>query len=134
MRTLVEPLCKPHDVNKRFSKPCLVNLISKDTHLVFSLYLQLTLYHDYLISWIKFFSREDGVMVNKIKDSIEKFFIEEVSDGDNSVAFISQVSTVQYGTGPFITHLIIMQLGYYTVMLLLLDLFTMEFYKGIIGW
>ena len=27
------------DVNKLFSKPCLVNLISKDTHLVFSISL-----------------------------------------------------------------------------------------------
>ena len=34
----VDSLGKPRDVNKRFSKPCLVNLISKDTHLVFSIY------------------------------------------------------------------------------------------------
>ena len=50
LRTLVESLGKPRDVNMRsqslacraiqqaFSKPCLVNLISKDTHLVFSNY------------------------------------------------------------------------------------------------
>ena len=45
LRTLVESLGKPRDVNKRcraiqqgFSKPYLVNLISKDTHLVFSIY------------------------------------------------------------------------------------------------
>ena len=52
LRTHVESLGKPRDVNKRsqslawqasrcqqaFSKPCLVNLISKDTHLVFSIY------------------------------------------------------------------------------------------------
>ena len=48
LRTHVESLGKPRDVNKRsqsllpaiqhaFSKPCLVNLISKDTHLVFSI-------------------------------------------------------------------------------------------------
>ena len=44
LRKLVESLSKPRDVNKRsqsleqaFSKPCLVNLISKDTHLVFSI-------------------------------------------------------------------------------------------------
>ena len=36
LRMLVESLGKPRDVNKR-SKPCLVNLISKDTHLVFSI-------------------------------------------------------------------------------------------------
>ena len=34
LRTHVESLGKPCDVNK----PCLVNLISKDTHLVFSIY------------------------------------------------------------------------------------------------
>ena len=33
----VEALGKPCDVNKAFSKPCLINLISKDTHLVFSI-------------------------------------------------------------------------------------------------
>ena len=33
----VKSLSKPHDVNKRFSKPFLVNLISKDTHLGFSI-------------------------------------------------------------------------------------------------
>ena len=50
LRTHVESLGKPRDVNKRskslacraiqhaFSKPSLVNLISKDTHLVFSIY------------------------------------------------------------------------------------------------
>ena len=38
LRTHVESLGKPRDVNKRFSKPCLVNLISKDTPLVFSIY------------------------------------------------------------------------------------------------
>ena len=32
LKTLVESLGKPHHVNKR-SKPCLVNLISKYTHL-----------------------------------------------------------------------------------------------------
>ena len=32
LRTHVESLAKPRDVNKRFSWPCLVNLISKDTH------------------------------------------------------------------------------------------------------
>ena len=53
LRTHVELLGKPSDVNKgsqslalskqasrcqqTFSKPCLVNLISKDTHLVFSI-------------------------------------------------------------------------------------------------
>ena len=36
LRTHVESLGKPRDVNKG-SKPCLVNLISKDTYLVFSL-------------------------------------------------------------------------------------------------
>ena len=39
-RTHVESLGKPRDVNA-FSKPCLVNLISKDTHLVFSIYIYL---------------------------------------------------------------------------------------------
>ena len=45
LRTHVESLGKPRDFNKRpqkrqqaFSEPCLVNLISKDTHLVFSIY------------------------------------------------------------------------------------------------
>ena len=40
LRTLVESIGKPHDVNKRSQKPCLVNLIhvSNDTHLVFSVY------------------------------------------------------------------------------------------------
>ena len=38
LRTLVESLGKPRDVNKH-SKPCLVNLNSKDTHLVFSIYM-----------------------------------------------------------------------------------------------
>ena len=28
----------PRDVNKRFSKPCMVNLISKDTYQVFYIY------------------------------------------------------------------------------------------------
>ena len=37
LRTHVESLGKPCDVNMRFSKPCLVNLISKDTHLVFTI-------------------------------------------------------------------------------------------------
>ena len=37
LRTHVESLGKPRDVNK-FSKPCLLNLISKDTHLLFSMY------------------------------------------------------------------------------------------------
>ena len=38
LRTHVESLGKP-----AFSKPCLVNLISKDTHLVFSMYTILTI-------------------------------------------------------------------------------------------
>ena len=38
LRTHVESLGKPRDVKNAFSKPCLVNLISKDTHLVFSMY------------------------------------------------------------------------------------------------
>ena len=38
LRTHVESLGKPRDVNLAFSKPCLVNLISKDTHQVFSIY------------------------------------------------------------------------------------------------
>ena len=38
LKTHVESLGKPHDVNKRSQKPCLVDLISKDTHLVFSMY------------------------------------------------------------------------------------------------
>ena len=37
LRMHVVLLGKPRDVNKR-SKPCLVNLILKDTHLVFSMY------------------------------------------------------------------------------------------------
>ena len=38
-RMHVESLGKPHDVRQQaFSKPCLVNLISKDTHFVFSIY------------------------------------------------------------------------------------------------
>ena len=37
LRTHVESLGKPHNVNKLFSKPGLVYLISKDTHLVFSI-------------------------------------------------------------------------------------------------
>ena len=41
LRKHVESLGKPRDVNKRFSKPCLVNLISKDTHLEYSLYLSI---------------------------------------------------------------------------------------------
>ena len=36
-RTHVESRGKPRDVNKALSKPCLVNLISKDTRLVFSI-------------------------------------------------------------------------------------------------
>ena len=36
LRTHVESLGKPRDVNKR-SQPCLVNLITKDTNLVFSI-------------------------------------------------------------------------------------------------
>ena len=40
LRTYVESLGKPRDVNKHSQrKPCLVNLISKDTHLVFSIYI-----------------------------------------------------------------------------------------------
>ena len=39
LRTHVESLGKPRNVNKAFSKPCLVNLMSKDTHLVFSISL-----------------------------------------------------------------------------------------------
>ena len=38
LRMLVESLGKSGDVNKRSLKPCLVNLISKDTHLVLSIY------------------------------------------------------------------------------------------------
>ena len=38
LRTHVELLGKPSDVNMH-SQICLVNLISKDTHLVFSIYL-----------------------------------------------------------------------------------------------
>ena len=37
LRTHVESLGKPRDVNKRSQKPCQVNLISKDTHQVFSI-------------------------------------------------------------------------------------------------
>ena len=37
LRTHVESLDRPHEVNKRSPKPCLVNLISKDTHLVFTI-------------------------------------------------------------------------------------------------
>ena len=40
LRTLVESLGKPREASRcqqAFSKPCLVNLISKDTHLVFSI-------------------------------------------------------------------------------------------------
>ena len=33
LKTHVELLDKPCDVKKAFSKPCLVNFISKDTHL-----------------------------------------------------------------------------------------------------
>ena len=41
LRTHVESLGKPRDVCQHaFSKPCLVNLISKDTHLVFSIYMK----------------------------------------------------------------------------------------------
>ena len=36
-----------------FSKPCLVNFISKDTHLVFSIYFLIT--HSYLEAWIIIF-------------------------------------------------------------------------------
>ena len=39
LRTRVEWLDKPHDFNKPLSKPCRVNLISKDTRLVFSIYV-----------------------------------------------------------------------------------------------
>ena len=49
LRTHVESLGKPRDVimcsqgssrcQHAFSKPCLLNLISKETHLVFSIYL-----------------------------------------------------------------------------------------------
>ena len=38
LRTLVESLGKPSRCQQAFSKPCLVNLISKDTHLVFTIY------------------------------------------------------------------------------------------------
>ena len=41
LRTDVESRGKPRDASRcqqAFSKPCLVNLISKDTHLVFSIY------------------------------------------------------------------------------------------------
>ena len=37
LRTHVESLSKPRDVNMRSQSLCLVNLISKDTHLVFSI-------------------------------------------------------------------------------------------------
>ena len=37
LRMHVESLSKPHDVIKRSPRPCLVNLVSKDTHLVFSI-------------------------------------------------------------------------------------------------
>ena len=37
LRTHVESLGKPRDVNMRSKKHCLVNLISKETHLVFSI-------------------------------------------------------------------------------------------------
>ena len=59
LRTHVESLGKPGDVNKRsqiarqawrcqqaFSKPCLVNLISKATHLVFSISRQASRCHE----------------------------------------------------------------------------------------
>ena len=38
LRTYIESLGKPRDVNLAFPRPCLVNLITKDTHLVFSIY------------------------------------------------------------------------------------------------
>ena len=38
LRTHVESLDKPHRCQQALSKPCLVNLISKDTHLVLSIY------------------------------------------------------------------------------------------------
>ena len=41
LRTHVESLGKPRDV-KQFSKPCLVNLISKDTQLAFSISYQIS--------------------------------------------------------------------------------------------
>ena len=45
LRTHVESLGKPRDVNIAFSKPCLVNLVSKDTHLVFSIFMCMYLLH-----------------------------------------------------------------------------------------
>ena len=39
LRMHIESLGLPRDYQQVFSKPCLVNLISKDTHLVLSIYL-----------------------------------------------------------------------------------------------
>ena len=55
LRTHVESLGKPRDA---FSKPCLVNLISKDTHLVFSISLQFHQVSIYLISILQSFYRK----------------------------------------------------------------------------
>ena len=41
-RTPVESLSKPGHFQQAFSKPCLVNLISKDPRLVFSIYMMST--------------------------------------------------------------------------------------------
>ena len=46
LRTHVELISKPHDVNKYSKWPCLVNLISKNTHLVFSTYQNHWFYGD----------------------------------------------------------------------------------------
>ena len=42
LRTHVQLLGKPH-IQQAFSKPCRVIFISKDTHLVFSIYIENTL-------------------------------------------------------------------------------------------
>ena len=46
LRTLVESLGKPRDKPRDVNKPCLVNLISKDTQLVFSIYMHVIVYQN----------------------------------------------------------------------------------------
>ena len=50
LRTLVDITRQASRCQQAFSKPCLVNLISKDTHLVFSTYLVKALYFVTLLS------------------------------------------------------------------------------------
>ena len=53
LRMHVESLGKPRNVNKHSQKPCLVNVISKDTHLVFSVYRVNVSKHFWLLLYLE---------------------------------------------------------------------------------